>query len=63
VKVPLDHAIFHMVFDVKEVPQVPDVGIFYASGGRILIIGRLEGVMSIMAMTQRAGECLIRLGD
>ena len=33
VKVPLDHAIFHMVFDVKEVPQVPDVGSFYASGG------------------------------
>ena len=33
VKIPLDHPIFHMVFDLKEVPQVPDVSSFYASGG------------------------------
>ncbi|MDA0711372.1 MAG: DUF4159 domain-containing protein [bacterium] len=29
VDIPLDHEIFHIVFDVKEVPQVPGVGSFY----------------------------------
>ena len=33
VKIPLDHPIFHIVFDLKEIPQVPDMGVFYASGG------------------------------
>ena len=29
VDIPLDHEIFHIVFDVNEVPQVPGVGSFY----------------------------------
>ncbi len=29
VDIPLDHEIFHIVFDVDEVPQVPGVGSFY----------------------------------
>jgi len=29
VDIPLDHEIFHIVFDIDEVPQVPGVGSFY----------------------------------
>ena len=32
VQLPLDHRIFHMVFDFKKVPQIPSVGAFLQTG-------------------------------
>jgi len=32
--VPLDHPIFHLLYDVHEVPQIPGIGFWLASGGR-----------------------------
>lgn len=31
-EIPLDHPIYHMVFDVKEVPQVPSINNWYSTG-------------------------------
>lgn len=33
IDIPLDHEIFHIVFDVTEVPQVPSIQHWYRSGG------------------------------
>lgn len=32
VDIPLEHEIFHIVFEVKEVPQIPSIGSWYRSG-------------------------------
>lgn len=31
-EIPLDHPIYHMVFDIKEVPQVPSINNWYSTG-------------------------------
>ena len=36
VTIPLDHEIFHIVFDLNEVPQVPGIRSFYTYEGRDL---------------------------
>ncbi|MFP6582074.1 MAG: DUF4159 domain-containing protein [Candidatus Hydrogenedentota bacterium] len=33
IDIPLDHEIFHVVFDVTEIPQVPSIQHWYRSGG------------------------------
>jgi hypothetical protein len=32
--VPLDHPIFHMLYDVREVPQIPSINFWAGTGGR-----------------------------
>jgi hypothetical protein len=34
VDVPLDHQLFHMLYDVRELPQIPSIGYYFGSGGR-----------------------------
>lgn len=33
VDIPLDHELFHIVFELNEVPQIPGIGYWYNSGG------------------------------
>ena len=34
IDIPLDHDIFHIVFDIDEVPQIPGIGFWYSTGGQ-----------------------------
>ena len=34
VDVPLSHEIFHMLYDVREIPQIPSINFWFGSGGR-----------------------------
>ncbi len=33
VEVPLDHELFHMLYDVREFPQIPSIGFWLGTGG------------------------------
>ena len=33
IDIPLDHEIFHIVFDIEEIPQIPGIGYWAGSGG------------------------------
>ncbi len=34
IDIPLEHEIFHIVFDIEKKPQIPGIGFWYGSGGR-----------------------------
>ncbi len=34
VDIPLEHEIFHIVFEIEEIPQIPGIGFWYGSGGQ-----------------------------
>ncbi|MCM3879389.1 MAG: DUF4159 domain-containing protein [Vicinamibacterales bacterium] len=34
VDLPLNHSIFHTLFDVKRIPQIPNIGFYQGSGGQ-----------------------------
>ena len=34
VDLPLNHSMFHTLFDVKRIPQIPNIGFYQGSGGR-----------------------------
>jgi uncharacterized protein DUF4159 len=34
IDVSMDHPIFHMLYDVRDLPQIPSIGFYFGSGGR-----------------------------
>jgi hypothetical protein len=33
IDLPMDHALFHVLYDVKDLPQIPSINYYFASGG------------------------------
>ena len=51
--VPLDHPIFHMLYDVRELPQIPSIGFWAGTGGRHLERGRDSAYPHVRARLRR----------
>ncbi|PYR15455.1 MAG: transmembrane prediction [Acidobacteria bacterium] len=59
IDVPLDHTLFHLLYDVREIPQIPSIGFWYGSGGGTSERGRDSAVPHVRAITDRDGHFLV----
>ena len=59
IDVPLDHQLFHMLYDVREIPQIPSIGFWYGTGGGTSERGRDSAVPHVRAIMDRGGHVLV----
>jgi hypothetical protein len=57
--VPMNHPIFHVLYDVREVPQIPSIGFWFGTGGRTSERGADSAVVHARAITDREGHMLV----
>src|SRR5205823_13210508 len=51
--------IFHVLYDVREVPQIPSIGFWFGTGGRTSERGADSAVVHARAITDREGHMLV----
>ena len=56
--VPLDHTVFHMLYDVREIPQIPSIGAWGGPGGNTSE-RRDSGTPHVRAITDHDGHVLV----
>ena len=59
IDVPLDHALFHTLYDVREIPQIPSIGFWYGTGGRTSERGAGSATPHVRAITDRDGRVMV----
>jgi len=59
IDVPIDHPIFHVLYDVREFPQIPSINFWYGTGGRTSERGADSAVPHARAFTDADGRILI----
>jgi hypothetical protein len=57
--VPLEHPLFHTLYDVKAIPQIPSINFWYGSGGRTSERGPLSAIPHVRAISDRDGRILV----
>jgi hypothetical protein len=57
--VPLDHALFHVLYDVKAIPQIPSINFWYGTGGRTSERGADSATPHVRAVSDRDGRILV----
>jgi hypothetical protein len=57
--VPLDHPIFHMLYDVHELPQIPSIGFWVGTGGATSERGRDSAQPHARAAFDASGHMLV----
>ncbi len=59
IDVPLDHALFHTLYDVREIPQIPSITFWYRTGGRTSERGLDSATPHVRAITDRDGHVMV----
>ncbi len=57
--VPLDHPIFHVLYDVRELPQIPSIGFWFGTGGATSERGRDSAVAHARGAFDAAGHMVV----
>jgi Domain of unknown function (DUF4159) len=57
--VPLDHPLFHTLYDVQKIPQIPGISYWERSGGRTSERGADSAEPHVRAVSDRQGHILI----
>ena len=57
--VPLDHPLFHVLYDVKDIPQIPSISFWYGTGGGTSERGRDSATPHVRAISDRDGHVLV----
>jgi hypothetical protein len=57
--VPLEHQLFHMLYDVREVAQIPSIGFWYGTRGATSERGRDSAEVHVRAIADRLGHVLV----
>lgn len=57
--VPLDHPLFHVLYDVKAIPQIPSINFWYGTGGRTSERGAESATPHVRAVSDRDGRILV----
>lgn len=57
--VPMDHPIFHMLYDVRELPQIPSIGFWVGTGGATSERGRDSAVPHARGAFDSKGHLLV----
>jgi hypothetical protein len=56
---PLEHPIFHTLYDVQEKVQIPSIGFWYGTGGATSERGSLSAEPHVRGIVDRAGHLLV----
>jgi hypothetical protein len=56
---PLDHPIFHVLYDVKELAQIPSIGFWYGTNGGTSERGRDSATPHVRAVSDHDGRVLV----
>ena len=56
---PLEHPIFHVLYDVKEMVQIPSISFWYGTGGGTSERGRDSATPHVRAVSDRDGRVLV----
>jgi hypothetical protein len=59
IDVPLDHQLFHMLYDVREIAQIPSIGFWYGTRGGTSERGSDSAVPHVRAIMDRTGHILV----
>jgi hypothetical protein len=57
--VPLDHQLFHVLYDVKEIAQIPSINFWYGTGGRTSERGPDSATPHVRAISDRDNRILV----
>src|SRR5262249_8177531 len=57
--VPIDHPLFHVLYDVRELPQIPSIGLWVGTGGGTSERGRDSAVPHARSLFDAAGHMLV----
>jgi hypothetical protein len=57
--VPLDHPLFHVLYDVKQIPQIPSINFWYGTGGRTSERGSMSANPHVRAVSDQDGRILV----
>ena len=57
--VPLDHQLFHVLYDVKAIAQIPSINFWYGTGGRTSERGQDSATPHVRAVSDREGRILV----
>ena len=57
--VPLDHILYRTQFEVKEIPQIPNIGFFLRSGGGTSEQGSDSAVAQVKGIADRNGRLMV----
>ena len=58
IDVPLEHQLFHMLYDVRQIAQIPSINFWYGTGGGTSERGRDSAVPHVRAIMDRTGHFL-----
>ena len=56
---PIDHPLFHVLYDVKEISQIPSINFWYGTGGGTSERGRDSATPHVRAISDRDGHVLV----
>ena len=59
IDVPLDHPLFHTLYDVREIPQIPSINFWGGPGGRTSERGADSAVPHVRAVLDRDGHVMV----
>ena len=59
VDLPINHAIFGTLYEVKRIPQIPNIGFFHGSGGRTSEQGEDSRTPHAYALTDPHGRIVV----
>lgn len=59
VDVPLDHQLFHLLYDVKHIPQIPSINFWAGTGGSTSERGAESAVPHVRAIVDERGRIMV----
>ena len=59
IDVPMDHPIFHVLYDVRELPQIPSIGFYFGTGGQTSERGRDSAVPHARGVADADGRLIV----
>jgi len=59
IDVPLDHQLFHVLYDIKRIPQIPSIGFWAGTGGLTSERGALSATPHVRAILGDDGRIMV----
>ena len=57
--VPLEHQLFHILYDVRQIPQIPSINFWAATGGQTSERGAASAVPHVRAIVDERGRIMV----
>jgi hypothetical protein len=59
IDVPLDHQLFHILYDIKHIPQIPSINFWAGTGGQTSERGSASAVPHVRAILDETGRIMV----